>query len=129
MESTPNKQKNFRTFITPLDLYGESFECGVTLLVDPCKPPYTSSELEGHVRRIYGTQIQWYMESAGQQQLPIGVLHVGGPHAPLQVELEAGALKSYLEPVKHTCEADKPIGTRDVDRFLKEQQDKLWKDD
>jgi hypothetical protein len=27
------------------------------------------------------------------------------------------------------CEADKPIGTRDVEKFLREQQDKLWRDD
>lgn len=26
-----------------------------------------------------------------------------------------------------TCEADKPEGTRDVDKFLKEQQEKLWR--
>jgi len=25
------------------------------------------------------------------------------------------------------CEADKPEGTRDVEKFLKEQQDKLWR--
>ena len=34
------------------------------------------------------------------------------------------------EPEKqYECEADKPEGTRDVDKFLKEQQDKLWRDD
>jgi hypothetical protein len=30
---------------------------------------------------------------------------------------------------KLTCEADKPEGTRDVDKYLKEQQDKLWRED
>ncbi|KKN68048.1 hypothetical protein LCGC14_0455020 [marine sediment metagenome] len=24
------------------------------------------------------------------------------------------------------CETDKPIGTRDVDKFLREQQNKIW---
>lgn len=28
---------------------------------------------------------------------------------------------------EYKCEADKPIGERDVDKSLKEQQDKLWK--
>jgi len=28
---------------------------------------------------------------------------------------------------KPTCEANKPEGTRDVDKFLKEQQEKLWR--
>ncbi len=27
-----------------------------------------------------------------------------------------------------TCEADKPEGTRDVEKFLREQQDKLWRE-
>jgi hypothetical protein len=29
-------------------------------------------------------------------------------------------------PRRVGCEADKPIGTRDPDKFLKEQQNKLW---
>ncbi len=31
-----------------------------------------------------------------------------------------------LPEKKYTCEADKPEGTRDVEKFLKEQQQKLW---
>jgi len=46
-----------------------------------------------------------------------------------QSELDA----FYGEPEKPkaepTCEADKPEGTRDVDKFLKEQQEKLWRGD
>lgn len=37
--------------------------------------------------------------------------------------------KSAVTPLLPTCEADKPEGTRDVDKFLKEQQAKLWGSD
>lgn len=38
-----------------------------------------------------------------------------------------GLVKQLLEtPPEPTCEADKPEGTRDVDKYLKEQQNKLW---
>ncbi len=34
----------------------------------------------------------------------------------------------FTSEVPYTTETEKPIGTRDPDKFLKEQQDKLWKE-
>lgn len=34
-----------------------------------------------------------------------------------------------LQKPEPKCEADKPEGTRDVEKFLKEQQNKLWRDE
>ena len=43
------------------------------------------------------------------------------------------SFKSTVKQIKEKptcrCETDKPIGTRDVDKFLREQQDKLWRDE
>ncbi len=44
-----------------------------------------------------------------------------GPSTPPYV------LDKAPEP-SYACEVDKPAGTRDPDKFLKEQQDKLWKE-
>jgi len=43
-------------------------------------------------------------------------------------EIMAKAETHYppIKPPKYACEADKPIGTRDPDKYLREQQDKLW---
>lgn len=43
-------------------------------------------------------------------------------------KLEESVFKeSALDEPIFTCETDKPEGTRDVDKFLKEQQDRLWR--
>lgn len=35
-------------------------------------------------------------------------------------------LQASITERESTCETDKPEGTRDPDKFLKEQQDRLW---
>jgi hypothetical protein len=45
-----------------------------------------------------------------------------------ELEMDYKEFKGYKVPEEPKCEADKPVGTRDVDKFQKEQQDKLWSD-
>ena len=45
------------------------------------------------------------------------------------IEAEVADRMSTTTPIEDTrCESDKPIGTRDPDKFLKEQQDKMWRE-
>ncbi len=41
-------------------------------------------------------------------------------------QTNSGGPQIEIPPQEYACEADKPEGTRDVDQFLREQQNKLW---
>ncbi len=41
-------------------------------------------------------------------------------------QTDSGGPRIEIPPQEYACEADKPEGTRDVDQFLREQQNKLW---
>ena len=47
-------------------------------------------------------------------------------HSYEKAEKEAFMRAFYGPPTTPTCETDKPEGTRNVDKFLKEQQNALW---
>ena len=75
-------------------------------------PPMSSglkAIMEGARRKTLQEEVKAFYDDWGDDP---------GEHVPPETRVQ-----------KPTCEADKPEGTRDVDKFLKEQQDKLWRGD
>ena len=65
-----------------------------------------------------------------QQAMTIDALKLQGYSDEQIAELmDSGSPGPDPPPVVYECEADKPEGERDVDKFLKEQQEKLWRSD
>lgn len=145
---------SFQDFVVVLMIRGHRFECKITLQDPLYRAPPTIKEAEQYAERLYGPDIKDYVQSGGQTPLPSTVRHINANKAAQSVavptlseneveqraQLErmgysSGQIDALMSsnvgenPLVngYTCEADKPEGTRDPDKFLKEQQDKLWR--
>ncbi len=121
----------------------EEFTCEITVAFDSRGLTLPEAQLKSVAEKRYGSSIRQYIQSKGGKRLPIGVQHTGGLHSAsarsfkmqevAKAIAKAEARAFYGPPIsepepepKDECETDKPEGTRNVDKFLKEQQDKLW---
>jgi len=134
---------NIKEFVVRIERNGYYFDCKVTWpltlgCVDPseavlkAKIPWAPSRggkpsqsfLEARAFYVYGAAIDHYVSRGGLVRLPDHVR-----------EVSEGSRKSFIiKPIPKsnfdsspTCEADKPIGTRDVDKSLQEQQAEIMK--
>jgi len=100
-----------------LQIDDHKFKCTFTSPI----PSLTAVEKSDTARLRYETAIRSYLRQA--TPLP-GEVHDEGLTATKTLEM----METKWFTGEPTGEAAKPEGTRDVDKFLREQQDKLWKE-
>lgn len=115
---------NIKEFVVRIERNGYYFDCKVSWATTPLDEEPSQSFLEAHAFSLYGAAIDRYVSRGGLVRLPDHVR-----------EVSEGSRKSFIiKPIPKsnfdsspTCEADKPIGTRDVDKSLQEQQAEIMK--
>jgi hypothetical protein len=82
-------------------------------------PQFTPQKTLGQVVKEH---TEWMRKSMTEHELRA----LGYSEEQIKELMESG---THEDPPanEYACEADKPEGTRDPDKFLKEQQDKLWR--
>jgi len=119
---------NLQEFTVSLVCCGQHFNCKIVMAEPIGGSPPSVKDAEQAAEKMWGSAIKNYVQSGGQTPLPSTIQHVGGSgYAGVQPG-QYPQFKSAVAPAP-TCEADKPEGTRDVDAFLREQQDRLWRGD